>query len=83
MTNDELIKRYIEPNPWKPQAEEAWLIESAIPVWSLIGDWKANGRNAARVAQDFEISEEEVRAALAYYRRHKCAIDTRLAANAA
>jgi uncharacterized protein (DUF433 family) len=83
LTNDELIRRYIEPNPWKPQVEEAWLIESAIPVWSLIGHWKATGRDTAQIAQDYEVSENEVRAALAYYRRHKCAIDTRLAANAA
>ena len=44
--------------------------------------YAVNG-DAAQVAEEYEVSPEEVRAALAYYKRNKAAIDARLARNAA
>jgi hypothetical protein len=41
------------------------------------------GRDANRVVEDYEITREEVDAALAYHRRHRAAIHARLTLNAA
>ncbi len=89
---DSLIQRYVEENQRFPGAARAWLIESGVPVWALIGYFQqALGGNAdqpdpahlARLAADYELPIEAVEAALAYYRRHRRAIDEIIAANAA
>jgi len=84
MNEDELIARYVEPNPRKPQVEEARLVvDYAVPVWALVGYWEAAGGDVDRVAADYDVPREAVETALAYYQRHRCAIDARIAANAA
>ncbi|HZR98642.1 MAG TPA: DUF433 domain-containing protein [Chloroflexota bacterium] len=83
LTEDDLIQRHIEPNPRFPGAAEAWLRDSAVPVWAIVGYWLgAAHQDAARVAEDYEVPLDAVRAALAYYRQHRRAIDERIAANA-
>ena len=83
MTDDELIARYVEPNPHKSSLAESRLIQSGVAVWALIAYWKGVGGDVACVAHDFDVPGEAVEAALAYYRRHKSLIDARLEANAA
>ena len=82
MSDEELIGRYIEPNPHKPTLSEAWLKDSAIPVWALIGSLPGVDHEPDRLAEEFGVSIEEVRAALAFYDRHRCQIDARLAEDA-
>ncbi|MBI2761353.1 MAG: hypothetical protein HYX51_08015 [Chloroflexi bacterium] len=83
----ELIAEWIEPDPHRPGADEVRLAHYGIAVWAVIGDFI--GREASmdeeisQVAYDFEVPEEAVRAAVAYYRRHRAVIDNRLAANVA
>jgi uncharacterized protein (DUF433 family) len=81
--DDDLIKRYIEPDPHRSGPAYARLKESGVHVWALVGHWQATGRETEPVAQDYELPREAVQAALAYYRRHTAAIDAHLAANAA
>jgi uncharacterized protein (DUF433 family) len=54
-----------------------------VPIWAIVGHWRAVDEDGARVAQSYRIPREAVEAALAYYRRHAAVIDARLAANAA
>jgi uncharacterized protein (DUF433 family) len=78
-----LIRKWIEPNPVRPGGENARLREYGVPVWALIGHARATGRDAAAVAGDYDVPQEAVEAALAYYEQHRSQIDTRIAANAA
>ena len=82
MNDDELIARYIEANPHRPGADEARLVERGVSVWATIGDYLAADGDLEQVMRDYALSREAVKAALAYYRRHKDIIDNRLAANA-
>lgn len=82
MHGDELIARWIEPNPNRPGADEVRLVERGVSVWAIIGEYVAADGYIDQVMQDYAVSRESVEAALAYYRRHECIIDNRLAANA-
>ena len=81
MNEIELISRYIEPNPNKPWLSEAWLIDSSIPVWALIGALPAVDGDLTKLAASYDVPLEAVEAAMAFYRRHKCVIDARLEEN--
>ena len=80
MNDDELIVKYLEPNPDKGGKAEYRLKKHGLSVWAVIGRYQYVS-DAARVAEDCEISEEAVSAALAFYRRNKPVIDDRIAAN--
>jgi uncharacterized protein (DUF433 family) len=79
----DLIASHLEPDPADPDAAAWRLKERAVPVWAIIGALTESGDNARQVAADYGVSVQAVAAALAYYRRHRCLIDARLAANAA
>ena len=79
----ELIERWIEQQPHRPDLAEARLVEFGIPVWALVGYLEAVGNDVAQVAADYEVPRDAVEAALAYYRQHHQVIDARIAANAA
>lgn len=79
----QLFARWIEPHPRKRGVEEARLKGFAISIWALIGALRMHDGDMARVAQGYRVPPEAVEAAQAYYRRHRCAIDARLDANAA
>lgn len=83
VTEEELIGRYIELNPNKPWLSEAWLKGSGIPIWAMIGAFRGVDHDRARLAELYGVSIEAVRAVLAYYDRHRCEIDARLAENEA
>lgn len=83
----------VGPDPHRPGPDRWRLLEESVPVWAIIGYLQAIGdvddatqvspEAIAETAADYEISEEAVRAALAHYVDHKCAIDTLLATNEA
>jgi uncharacterized protein (DUF433 family) len=83
MDTSRLIERYIEPDPYRPGPGEARLKEYGVPVWALVGHMNAVDGQIERVAEDYDLPEEAVHAALAYYRQYRAAIDARLRANAA
>jgi uncharacterized protein (DUF433 family) len=78
MTADMLIRQYIEADPARPGKAEARLVDSCVPVWALIGHYQGD---AERVARDYGVPLDAVKAALAFYHRHREIIDDRLAAN--
>ena len=81
MSDEELITRYIELDPHRPELARARLKEYAVPVWALIGYLRTPGADLERVAADYEVPLAAVQAALAYYRRHPAPIDAWIAAN--
>lgn len=78
---DNIIARYIAPNPQRPGAAEAVLVGYDIPVWAIIGYLRAVDGDLVQTAHDYRIPVEAFRAAIASYERHRDAIDSRLAAN--
>lgn len=78
---DELIERYIEPNPLTGSKAEARLRDSKVAVWALAGYLQNGESDLARAAMDYHLPREAIEAALEYYRRHKVLIDDRVAAN--
>lgn len=80
-TEEQLIAQYIEQPPNKWGRENAVLVEDAYPVWAIIGGLIGLNWDVERTADEYLISEDQVRAAIGYYRRNKGFIDTRLAPN--
>ena len=78
----ELIARHIETDPYHPGPGDVRLVESGVSVWAVIGHLPSVNGDAAQAAADYELSPEAMAAALAYYRKHRAAIDARLAENA-
>lgn len=78
---DALIARHIGPHPANPGLEEYWLPEPGVPVWAIIGAYMAEQGNVDEVAAAYQLSREQVEAAVAYYQRHRPLIDNRLAQN--
>jgi uncharacterized protein (DUF433 family) len=81
--DDDLIATHIEIQPHRPDPEEARVVGHGYPVWILVDALVAADHDLARVARDYELPEEAVRAAVAFYDRHRAAIDARIRANAA
>ena len=77
----DLITQYIELNPHRPGLDEAWIKDYGIPVWSLIEYVHAAHGDIARTAAAYEIPQEAVEAAVAYYEQHRILIDARISAN--
>ena len=76
-----LIARWIEQNPHLPGVADARIRDYGVPVWALVGQVRVVGGGPAQVAADYQIPEDAVEAALAYYAQHKAVIDDRIAAN--
>ena len=82
MRDEDLICREIEEDPHSPGPADARLKRSGVHVWAIIGYYQyAADQDVAVVARDYDLSRDEVEAALAYYRQHTATIDARLAAN--
>lgn len=78
---DAAFARYIEENPYKPGVANARLVEFGMAIWAFAGPLEADGNDPERVANDYELSREQVEAAIAYYQHHRDVIDDRRAAN--
>lgn len=75
------LTRYISEDPDYPGPADARLQDAWIHVWALIGALQGNGWDLDDVANAYGISREAVEVAVAYYHRHRAAIDARLEAN--
>src|SRR5262245_52949968 len=60
MEAEALIERYVEPNPHHPGPADVRLREYCVPVWALIGYWKAAEGDVERVAADYRLPREAV-----------------------
>jgi uncharacterized protein (DUF433 family) len=85
VSDDQLIQQYIDldSDGYAAGVADARLREYGVPVWALIGHLRAVDGDVDRVAQDYVIPLDAVRAALAYYERYKPYIDARLLLNSA
>lgn len=79
---DALIDRYIDFHPHRSGPGDARIAGYGYAVWILIDALDAAGQDVARVAREYELPQDAVRAAIGYYRRHRDAIDARTRANA-
>ncbi len=75
---DVLIARYIEEIP-RRGVQEAQIRRYGVAVWAVIGYLKGVHGDVRQTAEDYEMPLDAVRAAQAYYRKHRYAIDARLA----
>ena len=78
---DTLITDYVELNPDKPGFDQARLKEFGVAIWALVAYYQVVNGDLNQVAHDYEIPCEQVKAALAYYKRHRTLIDARVAIN--
>lgn len=77
----ELIRTYIYFSPRKAGLDEAQLTTHHISVWAIIGYLSGPEGSIEETAHDYDIPVDAVRAAIAYYERHREVIDNRLLAN--
>lgn len=82
-SDDALIQAYVTLPPHRPDPGDARLTAYGYPVWIVVDALVAADHDLARVARDYELPEDAVRAVVAFYRRHREAIDARSRANAA
>lgn len=81
ISEQQLIDRHILEDPDSPGPLDARLRDSYIHVWAVVGYLHVYEGDVHAVAQTYELPDEPIKAALAYYRRHAAALDARLAAN--
>ncbi len=79
--DQELIEKWIEPDPWKSGVEEARIKNYGMNVWAIIGYLGGENGDIAEAARAYDVPVEAIEAALAYYRRYRELIDARIAAN--
>lgn len=72
---DDLIEQHIVPHPLKRGRAFARLRESGYPVALVIGFLDSVNGDVEETASNFKLSEAEIMAAIAFYRRHKAYID--------
>lgn len=72
---EQLIGDHVEDHPFRPGVEHAILKKHGYSVWILIDALQAAGGDPGQVAREYEIPLDAVIAAVAYYSRHREAID--------
>lgn len=77
-----LIERHVRLDPHGPAPADTRLVDSGVNIWALVAYRDANLAGLDAIAPAFGTSPEAIRAAFAFYRRHRDAIDGRVAANA-
>ena len=77
----QLIDQYIQLDPDRPTPDEALVLPSAVKVWTVIGDLHTTDGDIARTAWGYDVPEDAVRAAIAYYEQYGLLIDNRLERN--
>jgi len=92
-THDDLaLLDRVVPDPVRPGPDRWRVVDGDLPVWAIIQHLIAEGDLAdaaeaddaliARTADDYRIPEAGVRAAIAYYRANRGAIDSLIATHA-
>ena len=81
LTEEELLATHTAPDPNRGGRAYARVKPSGVPIWALIGALPGVGNEPREVARAYAISDEEMEAALAYYRRYSKYIDAVLLLN--
>jgi uncharacterized protein (DUF433 family) len=77
-TQSEAPDLTIALDPHRPGRHRARLVHYGRPIWALIAYLQGNGWNIAETARDYDLPEEAVRAAIAYYEADPQYIDAYL-----
>jgi len=80
---DELIAKWIEPDPIRGGRADARLKQFGVQVWALAGYAPLGEADPIKLAIAYDIPVEAAEAALAYYERHSVIIEARIADNSA
>jgi uncharacterized protein (DUF433 family) len=84
---DELIARWLEPDPLSGGKAEFRVVGHGVHVWALAGYFRTENVPTDvyvdEAARAYELPREAVLAALAFYRRYQVIVDDRIDANAA
>jgi uncharacterized protein (DUF433 family) len=78
---ERLIAKHVELDRSRPSPDQARIKRYGMNGWALIGALGGDEDNIEEVARGYRVPVEVVRAALAYYRRHKTCIDVLIRAN--
>jgi uncharacterized protein (DUF433 family) len=79
-----LIERHVDLNYDRYGGRaDARLKESGASVWAIVAFLDVYEGDLDKVIDHFELSREEIEAALAYYRRNKRYVDARIVLNEA
>ncbi|MGH2531531.1 MAG: hypothetical protein ACRDJW_04410 [Thermomicrobiales bacterium] len=74
--DDALIERHVAQDLIAP--DRARLTDSGDPIWALVAYPRAANDDLAATASEYDISDEAMAAALAYYERHRAVFDARI-----
>jgi uncharacterized protein (DUF433 family) len=75
---DQLIEYWVDT---RAGVADAVVSGAAVPIWALVGYLATVDHDPARVAVDYDLPMDAVRAALGFYARHAATIDARIDAN--
>jgi uncharacterized protein (DUF433 family) len=80
LDEQQLIEKHIDLNydRYPYRRADAWLRKSGVSIWVVVRNLDMYRGDRDQVARDFELTQEEIDAALAYYRRHKKYVDARI-----
>jgi uncharacterized protein (DUF433 family) len=77
LDDDRLIAEHVDASWGRSRAR----LRSGVPIWSLVGYLRVYDGDAEQVRQAFELSADEMAAALAYYHRNQQYVDAFLLVN--
>jgi uncharacterized protein (DUF433 family) len=84
LDEQQLIEKHVDLNYDRYGGRaDARLKQPGISVWAIVAYLGVYEGDVDKVAWHFELSEEEMEAALAYYRRNKKYVDARVLLNEA
>ena len=80
LNEQQLIEKHIDLDydRYPYRRADAWLRESGVSIWVIVRSLNMYRGDRDQVAHDFDLSQEEIDAALAYYRHHKKHVDARI-----
>lgn len=79
---DALIAQYIAPHPHKPGIYDAVVLPQHVFVFIILNRmFSTYNGDRADVMHEYKLTEEQMEAILAYYERHKGALDGRIEAH--
>jgi uncharacterized protein (DUF433 family) len=80
-----LIEKHIDLNfdRYPHGRADAWLRDSRVSIWAIVTYLNMYSGDVDEVARIYDLSQEEMDAALAYYRRYKQYVDARILLNEA
>lgn len=80
LDEQQLIEKHIDLDydRYPYRRADAWLRESGVSMWVIVRNLDMYRGDRDQVARDFDLSQEEIDAALAHYRLHKKYVDARM-----